>query len=182
MPRFDDAFGRQPEMLALFTRLFGHYPFASHTMVIADDDPKIPLEAQGASIFGASHLCPGWETERPVAHELAASGRPTRSRSSTGGGWPSCRRTSRLASPGPDPMLDDRVCKREALALHAIRLTVGDDAFFSLLLCWACEHAHGTVTTEVFIAFAEARTGLALRPLLRQWIYTLALPELPASP
>ena len=34
-------------------------------------------------------------------------------------------------------MFDDRVYKRGALLLHALRLTVGDEAFFSLLRGWA---------------------------------------------
>ena len=38
-----------------------------------------------------------------------------------------------LADPGPDLMFDDRVYKRGALTLHALRLTVGDDAFFAML-------------------------------------------------
>ena len=38
-----------------------------------------------------------------------------------------------LADPGPDLMFDDRVYKRGALTLHALRLSIGDDAFFSLL-------------------------------------------------
>ena len=38
-----------------------------------------------------------------------------------------------LSDPGPDLMFDDRVYKRGALTLHALRLTLGDDAFFGLL-------------------------------------------------
>ena len=41
-----------------------------------------------------------------------------------------------LADPGPELMFDDRVYKRGALTLHALRLTVGDDAFFALLRGW----------------------------------------------
>ena len=38
-----------------------------------------------------------------------------------------------LGDPGPDDMFDDRVYKRGALLLHALRLTVGDEAFFGML-------------------------------------------------
>ena len=41
------------EMMALFERLFGPYPFADYTVVVTDDDLEIPLEAQGLSVFGA---------------------------------------------------------------------------------------------------------------------------------
>ena len=53
-----------------------------------------------------------------------------------------------LADPGPELMFDDRVYKRGALTLHALRLTVGDDAFFELLRDWVDKHADGTVTTD----------------------------------
>ena len=46
-----------------------------------------------------------------------------------------------LADPGPDLMFDDRVYKRGALTLHALRTDVGDDAFFGLLRRWVADHA-----------------------------------------
>ena len=52
-----------------------------------------------------------------------------------------------LGDPGPELMFDDRVYKRGALLLHALRLTLGDDAFFELLTAWVTEHAHSTVST-----------------------------------
>ena len=42
-----------------------------------------------------------------------------------------------LGDPGPDAMFDDRVYKRGALLLHALRRTVGDEAFFTILRTWA---------------------------------------------
>ena len=41
-----------------------------------------------------------------------------------------------LDDPGPELMFDDRVYKRGALTLHALRLSIGDDAFFGLLTAW----------------------------------------------
>ena len=38
-----------------------------------------------------------------------------------------------LGDPGPDDMFDDRVYKRGALLVHALRLTLGDEAFFAAL-------------------------------------------------
>ena len=69
---FDYDFGRQPEMMKLFVKLFGPYPLSTgYTVVVTDDDLEIPLEAQGISIFGANH-CDGERTaERLIAHELA---------------------------------------------------------------------------------------------------------------
>jgi aminopeptidase len=62
---------RSPDMLRLFSRLFGPYPFAAYTVVVTDDDLEIPLEAQGISVFGANHVDGAGGSERLVAHELA---------------------------------------------------------------------------------------------------------------
>ncbi len=69
---FDDSFGRQPQMMKLFEKLFGPYPLASgYTVVVTDDDLEIPVEAQGISIFGANHCDGTRRAERLIAHELA---------------------------------------------------------------------------------------------------------------
>ncbi len=69
---FDHDFGRQPQMMKLFVKLFGAYPLASgYTVVVTDDDLEIPLEAQGISIFGANHCDGRRNAERLIAHELA---------------------------------------------------------------------------------------------------------------
>jgi aminopeptidase N len=86
-----------------------------------------------------------------------------------------------LADPGPELMFDDRVYKRGALTLHALRLTVGDDAFFALLKDWVAEHGGGSVTTDDFRAFAAERTGAELGELFDAWLIERELPGLPAA-
>ena len=61
-----------------------------------------------------------------------------------------------LGDPGPADMFDDRVYKRGALLLHALRLTVGDDAFFALLRAWVEQHTYGSVTTPMFVVARRA--------------------------
>ncbi|WP_293002052.1 M1 family metallopeptidase [Mycobacterium sp.] len=69
---FHHDFARQPDMMELFVDLFGPYPLANgYTVVVADDDLEIPLEAQGISIFGANHCDGTRASERLIAHELA---------------------------------------------------------------------------------------------------------------
>ncbi|TFV60070.1 M1 family peptidase [Mycobacterium sp. PS03-16] len=69
---FDHDFGRQPQMMKLFVKLFGPYPLSTgYTVVVTDDDLEIPLEAQGISIFGANHCDGSRDAERLIAHELA---------------------------------------------------------------------------------------------------------------
>ncbi|HEX4721395.1 MAG TPA: M1 family metallopeptidase [Pseudonocardiaceae bacterium] len=64
-------FGRQPDMVAEFGRLFGPYPFGEYTVVVTADELDVPVEAQGMSIFGANHVDGRRSAERLVAHELA---------------------------------------------------------------------------------------------------------------
>ncbi|MDT9591857.1 M1 family metallopeptidase [Nocardioides zeae] len=83
-----------------------------------------------------------------------------------------------LADPGPELMFDDRVYKRGALALHAVRGQVGDEAFFDLLTGWVADHARASVTTEDFLAYADRRTGADVSGLLRPWLADEELPAL----
>jgi len=64
-------FGRQPEMMACFERLFGPYPFGEYVVVVTEDELEDPIEAQGMAIFGANHVDGRRGFERLVAHELA---------------------------------------------------------------------------------------------------------------
>ena len=86
-----------------------------------------------------------------------------------------------LGDPGPELMFDDRVYKRGALTLHALRLTVGDDAFFALLRGWVGDHSGGSVTTEGFRDYAAAKTGADLDELFDAWLTQPELPDLPAA-
>lgn len=85
-----------------------------------------------------------------------------------------------LADPGPDLMFDDRVYKRGALALHALRLTVGDEAFFALLRTWVERYAGASVSTADFEALAAEVCGRGLEDLFDAWLRSTALPVLPA--
>lgn len=84
-----------------------------------------------------------------------------------------------VGDPGPALMFDDRVYKRGALTLHALRGTIGDDAFFRLLRAWTTEHRNGTVSTDDFRALAERISGLPLGALFQQWLFETELPRLP---
>ena len=78
-------------------------------------------------------------------------------------------------------MFDDRLYKRGALTLHAIRRTVGDEAFFALLRDWVAAHRHGSVNTALFVAHAEQYAERSLRPLFTEWLLHKPLPALPAG-
>lgn len=83
-----------------------------------------------------------------------------------------------LADPGPDLMFDDRVYKRGALTLHALRLVVGEKNFFAIVKKWVAEHRHALGTTEDFIELCQHSTSEDLGPLFERWLYQPALPSL----
>jgi aminopeptidase N len=213
VPKFDEAFGLQPQMLEAFTRLFGDYPFGRYSVVVTEDDLEIPLESQSLSTFGANFLVTDWHAERLIAHELShqwfgnsltlgewrdiwlhegfacyaewlwseESGKDSTHERAVEH-WERLADKDQdlvLADPGPELMFDDRVYKRGALTLHALRLTVGDEAFFDVLRAWATEHAHSTVSTELFEDFVQARTATDLKPLFESWLRQTELPDLP---
>lgn len=82
-----------------------------------------------------------------------------------------------IGDPGPALMFDDRVYKRGALALHAIRSAIGDEAFFAMLRTWTTEHRHGTVTAADFRRLAATAAGRPLDDLIDAWVYSAALPS-----
>ncbi|GAA1243643.1 M1 family metallopeptidase [Pseudonocardia aurantiaca] len=84
-----------------------------------------------------------------------------------------------LADPGVGRLFDPRVYKRGALALHALRLRIGDQRFFGLLQAWTGRYRHGSVTTERFVALAGLHGGTDLSRFFADWLYTEPLPAMP---
>ena len=209
---FDHDFGRQPAMLATFSKLFGPYPHPSYTVVVTDDVLEIPLEAQGVSIFGRNHVDGRRGSERLVAHELAhqwfgnsvtidswqhiwlnegfacyaewlwseASG-GQRADQLAQQYWKRLKSEPQdiaVAAPGARLMFDDRVYKRGALTLHALRNVLDDELFFELLRTWTAAHRHGTVNTDQFLAHAQRFRDHSLAGLFNAWLYERPLPKL----
>jgi aminopeptidase len=201
-----------PQMMELFSRLFGPYPFAGHTVVVTDDDLEIPLEAQGISVFGANHMDGRGGSERLVAHELAhqwfgnsvtvgawrdlwlhegfacyaewlwseASGGPVSDvlAATTWKRLSDLPQDLLLADPGPQDMFDDRLYKRGALALHALRRAGDDEQFFGLLRAWTSQHRHAHAGTPDFVAHVALHVGAPAASLLRRWLEQRPLPAL----
>jgi aminopeptidase N len=86
-----------------------------------------------------------------------------------------------LADPGAARMFDDRVYKRGALALQALRRVVGDATFFGILRGWTDAKRHATGTTADFVALAETVAGRELTSLFTPWLHQAGLPKLPAK-
>ncbi|GAB3944579.1 M1 family metallopeptidase [Corynebacterium tapiri] len=203
------SFVDQQEMLELYERLFGPYPFDDYRVVITRDVLEIPLEAQGLSIFGANHARQPAVYERLIAHELAHQwfgnsvgiGRwqdiwlnegfacycewlwfEHRGRPAADSALAHYRVLAQepqdllLADPGARDMFDDRVYKRGALTIHALRTCVGDEAFFSAVQRYVAAGRHSVVTRPTL---AAAFDSPEVDAVLARWLDSPVLPPFP---
>lgn len=83
-----------------------------------------------------------------------------------------------LTDPGPKDMFDDRVYKRGALTLHALRGVIGDKRFFALLKDWNTRYRHSTAVTDDFTGLAANYADTSLHALWNAWLYSTAVPPL----
>jgi aminopeptidase N len=71
------------------------------------------------------------------------------------------------------------VYDRGALTLHALRLKVGDPAFFRILQEFYSRYRNGNAATADFIALAEEVSGKDLEGFFQVWLFETALPDIP---
>ncbi len=84
-----------------------------------------------------------------------------------------------IGDPGPDHLFDSAVYTRGALTLHALRLKVGDDAFFRILRTYFETYRDRNVTTQEFISLAEEISNMDLEEFFQAWLYETDLPDIP---
>ncbi|NML54199.1 M1 family metallopeptidase [Streptomyces sp. R302] len=69
-----------------------------------------------------------------------------------------------------------------ALVLHALRETIGAEAFDRLQRRWVADHRDGTATTADFTALAEQVSGRDLDAFFAGWLYGEKTPPMPGHP
>lgn len=69
-----------------------------------------------------------------------------------------------------------------ALALYALRQTVGPKTFEAIERAWVRKYANSAATTEDYIKLASTVAGRDLGPLLRSWLYGTTFPAMPGHP
>ena len=211
-------FAHQAEMLALYSEIFGPYPFEVYGSVVMDAEIGGALETQTLSNFGldAINLEDLPRTEQTVAHEAAhqwignsvsladwsdiwlnesfgtyaeglwvehTTGRAALDR------WIRDRyqyvvdSREELSPPGKPPadkLFNGGVYDWGALALHALRLEVGDEAFFEILRTYYDRFKGSNVRTSDFITMAEEVSGQDLAAFFDSWLYNEEIAPIPA--
>jgi aminopeptidase N len=82
-----------------------------------------------------------------------------------------------VTEPGPgDTNFATAVYRRGAMALQALRETIGDGPFFELLKKWPTEKKFGNATSAEFEAMAERVSGQDLDALFDTWLHTSGKP------
>jgi aminopeptidase N len=87
---------------------------------------------------------------------------------------------SKVAEPPPDDLYRWESYGGGALALHALRLQVGDEAFFNILRTYLDRYRYGNAGTVEFIAVAEEVSGQDLSGFFDSWLYHSQVPDLSA--
>ncbi len=82
-------------------------------------------------------------------------------------------------APGKDQLFSQSVYIRGGMTLHALRVSVGDQAFFKILQTWAAQKKDGNGTSAEFIALAKQISGKNLDELFNDWLYGKDRPPRP---
>jgi aminopeptidase N len=83
-------------------------------------------------------------------------------------------------NPPADDLFNGGVYVRGGLTLHALRLEVGDEAFFKILPAYFKRYKDGNAATDDFIAMAEEVSGKELTDFFDSWLYSEQIPPIPA--
>ena len=76
----------------------------------------------------------------------------------------------------PAFMFNATIYYRGGMTLQALRVKIGDFAFFNLLRTWVAQHKYGNASTPQFVALAEQISGMDLDRFFDVWLYQPAKP------
>ncbi|MCC7014185.1 MAG: M1 family peptidase [Planctomycetes bacterium] len=89
-------------------------------------------------------------------------------------------KASAPGKPGVREMFGIGVYVRGPLALHAVRVGLGDERFLALMRSWVAEHLHGNASLEDFLEHVERHGTPELRATLESWLNDSTMPSVPA--
>ncbi len=189
-----------------FSELFGDYPLTAVGAIVDDEDVGYALETQTRPIYGrvphqatiAHEMAHQWfgntvspATWRDIWLNEGFASYAQWLWSEHVGGLTAKQRFQRLyakpadakfwnpppGDPGREHNFAQSVYVRGAMALHALRERIGDDAFFELLRTWVEKHRYGNASIPDFVALAEQVSGKQLDKLFDAWLYQKGKPQ-----
>ncbi len=196
-----EVLAQQPAMIDFFQTRFGRYPFSSFGAVVDDDtDPGYALENQTRPIYAGApdestvahelaHQWFGnkvtlgrwsdiWLNEGFATYAEWMWGEQTGTDSPQDGYdfvmsipaenafW-----SIPTADPGAEDLFAATTYYRGGAFLHALRLTIGDDAFWKVVRQWAAKPAGVPVSTADLLALSEKVSARQLDSLFDSWLY-----------
>jgi aminopeptidase N len=193
------------QMLTFFSDAFGPYPFRSYGAIVDDDSVDYALETQTRSFFSevasegtvAHELAHQWMGDHVSPERWAdiwlnegwasyaawmwdeAQGRATVQESyenilatpADDDFW-----ASQVSDPGALGLFGDAIYDRGAATLQALRLEIGDAAFFTLARTWVARYGGRSASTDDFRALAEEVSRQDLESLFDAWLDSPAKP------
>jgi aminopeptidase N len=199
------SLGRQVEMIDFFESRFGDYPFNSFGSIVDDDSVGYALETQTRPVYSrqasegtVAHelahmwfgdavsprrwqdiwLNEGWAT---YATWLWNEHNNRRTAQQAYDDWYAPDRDDdywsfQIGDPGPFGLFLDQVYDRGAATLHALRVEVGDQAFFAGTRLWLQRYDDSAGTAEDFQALFEEASGRDLDDFFDIWLRGQAKP------
>jgi aminopeptidase N len=195
----DASLALQPDMIAFLEGAFVPYPFNSAGAIVDDDTVGYALETQtrpvysrvareGTVVHELAHqwfgnaVSPGrwqdiWLNEGWATYVewlwSEHSGRDTAQMSfddvmdipADDPFW-----ELPIADPGASDLFEAPIYDRGAATLHALRVKIGDDAFFAATREWLTRYDDSTGTTEDFQAICEQASGRDLQAFFDVWV------------
>lgn len=195
----------QPAMIDFFESTFGPYPFNSYGAIVDNDSVGYALETQTRPVYSSSAgqstvahelahqwlgnavsphrwqdiwLNEGWAT---YASWLWAEHRGGTTAQQAYNNWYAPARTPaywsfQIGDPGEFGLFATQVYNRGAATLHALRVEVGDEAFFEGARLWVQRFDDGTATSADFQALYEEVSGEDLDAFFQIWLWDQVKP------
>jgi aminopeptidase N len=201
----NNSLALQPEMIDFFESLFGEYPFNSYGSIVDNDSVGYALETQTRPVYSSqasqgtvahelAHmwfgnavsperwqdiwLNEGWAT---YATWLWTDYRGGTTAQQAYNNWYAPARTPaywsfQIGDPGPLGLFATQVYNRGAATLHALRVEVGDDAFFEAARLWVERYNDSAGTSDDFQAVYEEVSGQDLDDFFQIWLWDQVKP------
>lgn len=194
-----------PEMLTVFSKEFGAFPYNGLGVTWVDDLPvggitipgrifinsgsveklmshELPREWFGVSVVpaavedtwltqGMASYASAFLWDEHIGTDISDSINSEYANLPLSTGAPAVAKTYEATS--------DVVYFRSAIALHALRVHVGDEVFFNILKAFTAKYKNKIFHTADFITVANEVSGQKLDDFFKAWLYEEPIPDIP---